>query len=345
MRQIVMSSLSGRLHLFVGALVVCCTLLLTGCSPFTGLFDRHTPPARPPRPAGGPANASVPVTGCGRSMPTMPGSSINLTINVNPALARGNATRMYIVHVPSGYRQNQALPLVLAFHGHGGNAGEMERVTGFSQLADGQNFIVVYPQGLLEGDSGLTFWATGAVDYGVDDVQYVSGVLDDVEQRLCVDTHRIYAAGFSNGGGMTGLLACRLSGRIAAFAAVSGQFFFPVGGCHPGRAVPVLEVHGTADRIVPYMGVPASQDPVRPLPTIPDWLRDWATRDNCSARPVVFLQTLAVIGEQWMGCQGNTTVIHYRMENGDHVWPDTLGDQPGSTAIWNFLQSHPLPTS
>jgi polyhydroxybutyrate depolymerase len=77
-----------------------------------------------------------------------------------------------------------------------------------STLADAQNFIAVYPQGLIEPGTDKPFWAEiGPIDFGDDDVLFVSNILDDLQKNYCVDAHRIYATGFSNGGGMTTLLA------------------------------------------------------------------------------------------------------------------------------------------
>jgi polyhydroxybutyrate depolymerase len=235
---------------------------------------------------------------------------------------------------------------MLIFHGFGGNDVGMERSTGFSQLADQEDFIAVYPQGLPHGDGGKPFWAdVGPIDYGIDDALFVSDVLNDLQAKFCVDSRRIYATGFSNGGGMTNLLACRLAGRIAAFAPVSGDFYAIPAGCHPGRPVPILDFHGTADPVLPYNGISINMNPAWPLPAIPRWLQDWAARDSCAHAPATFLRESRITGEQWTGCQGNAIVVHYRIEGGGHAWPPPIGGRSGAAVIWSFFQSHPLPGS
>jgi polyhydroxybutyrate depolymerase len=67
----------------------------------------------------------------------------------------------------------------------------------------------------------------------VNDILFVSDLLTHLQGMLCIDPYHIYAPGFSNGGGMTNLLACRLAERIAAFAPVSGSYPPVPGGCHP----------------------------------------------------------------------------------------------------------------
>ena len=285
----------------------------------------------------------VPTTGCGKASSIRPGTSADQQIAAHPAVSRGHITRSYLVHVPATYQVDQLQAVVLVYHGHGGNAADAESSSGFSLLADQRDFIAVYPQGLLD-DDGLPFWASiGPIDYGIDDALFVSDVLTKLQRDFCVDPQRIYATGFSNGGGMSGFLACKLAKRIAAFAPVSGNYYSLPGGCHPGRSVPILEIHGTADSIVPYAGIPASENPIWPLPSVPQWLQDWASRDGCTGGPVIFLQTSDVTGEQWMNCKENASVVHYRIEGGDHSLPSTIGGHSAAVIIWGFFQANRLP--
>ncbi|MDQ6660921.1 MAG: ferulic acid esterase, partial [Chloroflexota bacterium] len=283
-------------------------------------------------------------TGCGQASPIPPGSSANMTISSHPAESEGEHTRTYRVHIPKAYDTHIPLAVVLVFHGYSGNAAGMESSTGFSQLADQQHFIAVYPQGLPDGEGGKPIWASiGPFDYGIDDALFVSDMLNDLQSKLCIDAHRIYVTGSSNGGGMSGFLACRLARRIAAFAPISGNFYAIPDGCHPGRAVSILNIHGTKDPILPYTGIPASVNPQWPLPSIPQWLQEWARQDSCTNGPKTFLQKSSVTGEQWTDCKGNATVVHYRIEGGGHSWPSAIGGQSAANVIWLFLQNHPLP--
>src|SRR5579863_193026 len=288
-------------------------------------------------------NSLVATTGCGHPSPIAQGNSDFQTIAADPAKAEGSQTRTYRIYIPSMYQDQQQLPVVLVFHGYGGRSYEIEEITGFSDLAEQQHFIVVYPDGLEDGHNNAQFWANGgaADSYGIDDVQFVSDVLNDVQRKFCVDAHRIYATGFSNGGGMTDFLACRLAMRIAAFAPVSGNFLPTPGGCHPGRPVSILEIHGTADTTVPYNGDSSSPNhPPGSEEAIPAWLHNWAVRDGCTRGLEPFLQTASFIAEQWTGCQGHVAVVHYRIEGGGHIWPDAIGDQTCASVIWKFFQNY-----
>jgi polyhydroxybutyrate depolymerase len=145
---------------------------------------------------------------------------------------------------------------------------------------------------------------------------------------------------------MTNLLAARLAGRIAAFASVSGSYYPVPGGYHPVRPVPFLEIHGTADRTVPYNGS-VSKD----YPSVTSWLLTWVEKDHCSSRPDIFLIQRTVIGEQWLGCRAGSVVIHYRILHGGHMWPQLLFREQmqkkwsfvtATTLIWQFFLAHPM---
>lgn len=316
-----------------GIALLVCMLILAGCSS-SGSGGSQTGVGQS---QAGSGKASA---GCGKAPPSAAGNSDDET------MISGGLTRGYRLHIPAGYQADRGQALVLDFHGHGAQDYGEEAYSGFSVLADKDDFIVVYPQGTI-GPDGQTGWASGgSIDPAINDVFFVSDLLNHLQSILCIDAQRIYAAGISNGGGMTGLLACQLSGRIAAFAPVAGAFYPIVGGCHPDRAVPILEFHGTADPLVTYTGVPRVS-----LPPIPQWLQGWATRDGCTGGPTIFFKKAEVTGEQWTGCQGGATVVHYRIDGGGHTWPGafnipllgyTTHTINATALMWQFFQAHPL---
>lgn len=274
----------------------------------------------------------------------MPGTSGNVTVAVRPAVSEGFSTRSYRVHPPASYDGTRPLAVVLDFHGYGGTAAGQDGPAGFSALAEREDFLAVYPQGLPDGPGGAPFWASvGTIDHGIDDIAYTNTVLDSLERAFCVDPRRIYVTGFSNGGGMVGFLACRLANRIAAFAPVSGNFYEPPDGCDPARPVPILDFHGSADTVLPYDGLPARENPEWPLPPILGWLAQWAARDGCAPGPETFLNEPSVEGLRWTGCRSGTAVVHYRIVGGGHAWPPAIDGQPANEVIWRFFQTYTLP--
>ena len=278
--------------------------------------------------------------GCGKPSPIAPGTS------ATQMLFSGGMLRFYLLHIPRGYQSTVGQPLVLNFHGHSSNALQQRSRTGFSALADRHDVIVAYPQGVV-GPDLHTGWDTGPRrNPSTNDVLFVSALLQHLQANWCVNPHRIYATGFSNGGGMTNVLACKMAGSFAAFAAVSGAFPAVPGGCHPARPVPFMELHGTADTTVPYTGSLA-----KGYPPIALWLRQWAQRDDCTSGPTIFYKQANVIGEKWSGCRDDVTIIHYIIGGMGHMWPRHMvmrtpahTTTPDATAlIWTFFQDYSLP--
>lgn len=328
-------------------------LLFGGCGISLFLFENgaFAPTGQPPT-GNGAVDRPVQTTGCSKGAPIEPGTSTTETMQ------SGGISRTYLLHLPRGYTHTTRVAAVLIFHGSDPAdpllLTNLEQNTDFSHLADQEHFIAVYPLAteihtrilfLNIGPSRMR-WNTGSMDDpAVNDVLFISDLLNHLQATLCVDPQRIYATGFSSGGGMTGVLACLLAGRIAAFAPVSGSFFVTSAGCYPAHPVSLLEFHGTGDTKVPYTGSHAGGDV---LPSLPQWLRDWATRDGCSSGPTPFFTRSDVTGEQWTKCKDGSAIVHYRIAGGGHAWPGS--SMPGATQmiqatplIWQFFQEHPLP--
>ncbi|MGH2515283.1 MAG: extracellular catalytic domain type 1 short-chain-length polyhydroxyalkanoate depolymerase [Ktedonobacterales bacterium] len=353
-------SRSFRLSLLVCALVAIC---VTGCAmvvtpaqsplagksvtlPRAGVHGIAPQGTAAPLGAGAATILNRPLasTGCNKPSPVRAG-----TTSLD-GLVSGGRRRVYRVHVPLGYTPRVPVPLVLNFHGHGSNAANQERMTGFSALADRYDFLVVYPQGVV-GPDNRTGWNSGGPNKpGSNDVLFVSDLLTKMQSEFCVDPTRIYATGFSNGGAMTSVLACALAGRIAAFASVSGSYYPLVGGCHPGRPVSVLEFHGTGDYTVPYVG-----RAVTDLMPVPNWLQGWVGRDACASEPAIEAMAGHATLYTWTGCAGDAVVQHYRISGWGHRWPalpattaqerNDGGAPVASVLIWNFFAAHPLPSA
>ena len=116
------------------------------------------------------------------------------------------------------------------------------------------DFLVVYP----EGTGFPRRWRAGGWPGDpMADVVFISDLIDTLSAEYNIDPARIYANGLSNGGGMSFLLGCALSDRIAAIGGVAGAYALPLEDCLPSRPVPMIIFHGTVDAIVPYLGGPS----------------------------------------------------------------------------------------
>jgi polyhydroxybutyrate depolymerase len=308
-------------------------LLLIGCAP-SAVISQATP-----------SHAIRPVrfsrsAGCNKRSPFLPGTSQEEMVH------QAGQARWLLLHIPAHYRSTLGYPLILSFHGHGSNAEAQERLSGFSQLADQAGFIVAYPQG-VRGADGKAGWNTGPWNYPhSNDLAFTAAALSSIQGQLCVNLRRIYATGFSNGGGMTMVLACTMAATFAAIAIVSGGIHPVAGGCHPVRAVSLLEIHGTADQIVTYNGNALNDHE----PPVQQTLSTWAELDGCTHQPVISSPLVQVLIERWQDCRDGTAVLHYRLAGGVHTWPRS-GIAPridghsihATTVIWQFLQAYSLP--
>ena len=290
----------------------------------------------------GPTGAGRMGSACGVTPAVAPGTSAEQQVAVDPKVQLGHARRSYRLHVPARYAAMQPVPVLLDSHGYGGSAESEEKGSSYDHLADRDGFLAVYPQGLTAQDA--PGWASAArLDLGVDEIAYFGAVLDQLERQFCVDQRRVYATGFSNGGGMTEMLACYLSNRIAAVAPVSGNYYLAAKQrCRPPRPVAILATHGTADPVIPYAGVSRAENPGWPLLSIPDFMASWAARDGCQSEPVTFLDSQDVTGLRWEGCVGRVSVVHYRWNGGGHALPAEIGGEPAREVIWRFLASYSL---
>jgi len=183
------------------------------------------------------------------------------------------------------------------------------------------------------------------------DVKFISDLIDQLETDYAIDPARIYANGLSNGGGMSYLLACELSDRIAAIGSVAGAYTYPSDLCQPERPMPLIAFHGTADPIVPFSGGPSESFDV-PFPNVPAWMSAWAERNQCAAE--TDLPSVAeVSGVAYNQCSQSAEVVFYTIKGGGHSWPggdplptwivgETSQSISATDLMWQFFLEHPM---
>ncbi len=265
--------------------------------------------------------------------------------------------RTYLVHAPESISESAGAPLVLALHGRFGSGRQMRRSSGFDGIADREGFIVAYPDGFKRS------WADGRGevkkgDREIDDVKFVSALIDELAAKYPVDKERVYACGMSNGGFMSMRLACMLSDKVHAAAAVGSTFGEDLSRqCEPGRAVPVMIVMGNADPIVPFSGGRVEKSNFQgKLLSAFDAAQWWSANDGCEKSPSG--ETVIdgaddgtrAIEKTWRGCRDDASVVLIEIENGGHTWPGddqylpvrmvgkTSQDFDASEKIWSFFK-------
>ncbi len=268
--------------------------------------------------------------------------------NVYDSLEVDGITRVYRLYIPASYTGTEAVPLVLNLHGYGSNSLEQFLYGNFINIADTANFIIAMPEGTVDLVGNLS-WNTFGLS-SVDDIGFLSQFIDFVSSQYNIDQERIYSAGMSNGGFMSYDLACLLGNKITAIASVTGSMnVLRIADCNPGRAVPVMQIHGTMDGTVPYLGNIA----FAPIDSVVSFWRanntcisnatfenvpDINTTDNCTAEHYV-----------WDCPITSSSVEFYKIIGGNHSWPGALVninttnmDFSASAEIWRFFSQYKL---
>ncbi|HQV33851.1 MAG TPA: PHB depolymerase family esterase, partial [Calditrichia bacterium] len=283
---------------------------------------------------------------------------------VRRSLVVAGDTREYLLYIPSAYDGSEAWPLVFNFHGHQSNAAnQMNTHSKMNIIADTAHFLVAYPEGKqvnFPGFGTAPGWvvpSVTAVD-GQNDLAFVGRMLTDIQDTVNVDEGRIHATGWSNGCMFAFYVGCQFEEIFASVGGVSGPMTVGMpDACRGSRPLSTLLIHGTADPVVPFTGIP---NLVLPVPETPSF---FAARNNCSRDSILtFLpdvdstdqSTVTLI--EYPNCQGGhldpaIETVFYRVENGGHAWPGTAPDFLGNTnydingseEIWHFFKRNPYP--
>lgn len=260
-------------------------------------------------------------------------NSTYYTINVN------GVQRSLLFHLPAGYVQGSKLPVLFNFHGYGSDASTQEVLSDMSRLADKYGFIVIYPEGLYDA-GGKQFWNTHLSQDQQTDLDFVREMLRLLDIYYGYEPTRVYATGFSNGGGFANLLANKMSDTFAAVSSVAGAYFnyneYPL-----PRPVPIIAFHGTTDTVVPFDGFFI-------LPAVYDWVNDWIVKNACAPTADVIVDAGDIYAERWAtDCE--STVELYTIKGKGHSWPgatlseaDNTNQINASQIMIEFFAKHPL---
>ena len=271
----------------------------------------------------------------------------------NGSIVSSGVKRTYLLYVPKSYNSAAPSPLVISIHGYAEWPAHQMQQSRWNYLAEQYGFIVVYPSGLGLPKRWRIGGMRGSASDPLPEVTFISELIDKLAGRYNIDPARIYANGFSNGGGMSFVLSCQLSERIAAIGSVAGAYLMPWSACQPARPVPTIVFHGTADPIVPYLGGPSRSFNL-PFPSVPEWVEALARQQGCSGAPQVIPAEGKVSGVQYTGCAAGAEVVFYTIEDGGHAWPGgkplpkfivghTSADIDATRTMWAFFQRHRLP--
>jgi polyhydroxybutyrate depolymerase len=285
------------------------------------------------------------------------------------SLMHNGLERTFRIHLPGRAASSFQKPLVIALHGRGGNGESMIFLTrrGFNNLADRDTFIVVYPDGIDRN------WNDGRMDEeaddrahreNIDDVGFISALIDHMINNYNADPGRVYVTGISNGAIMSYRLGCELSSKITAIAPVDGNIpFLIMHECSPAEPVSVLAINNVEDPLVPFEGgeIWGHFHRVRlgKVMSVNESIGFWVRRNNCSEIPLIDQMPdtdpadgTRVLRKRFINGIDGTEVVLYKVDGGGHTWPGgvqylpawligkTSRDINANEVIWNFFKRH-----
>lgn len=269
---------------------------------------------------------------------SLPEGSSHRTIEI------GGSNRRYLIRVPPGYDGSTKTPVVFLFHGLGGDPQAVVNTTSMDDLADDGDTILVAPlgRGRVPGWDYRT-----PISDPTSDLAFVRDLVLEVKKEACVDSSRVYAAGFSNGSVLALALACDGTTEFTAYGAVSGPYWDS--SCKKAPAASLIYFHGLKDTVVDYDG---ANTVIGRLPPVNDVMADWAAHDRCPPASATTTVSDHVRHFAWTACKEGSAVDVYVVDNGGHRWP---GGKPypsgrvsglmtqeidASRLIWKFFERH-----
>ena len=257
-------------------------------------------------------------------------------------LVHDNIDRFYYLYKPSNLDTNSSVAVLFALHGYGSSAMTHFNYTNYEPIANGNNFIVVYPQGTTS--NGLnTHWNNGGwtSKSTAKDIEFIDTVIDYLKVKISIDETRVYSSGMSNGGYMSYHLACNLDNTFAAIVSVTGSMTNDTyDNCYPSHPIAAMQIHGVQDTTVPYLGSGWSK-------SIDDVIDYWVTYNSCSNEPQRLIKYSSQMGlinfDTYSGCMNDVNVkliLHPEM---GHNWPFIQSfNIDASQEIWDFVSKYDL---
>ena len=245
--------------------------------------------------------------------------------------------RTYWLYVPDG--SDASTPLVLVFHGYGGNAEGY--CPAMLDVAEREGFAVCYPQGEKDA-KGKNCWNVGYdVQQGLkrDDVGFVKALVKHIRKKHGIGKDNVFMSGMSNGGEMTYFMAYKYPELFNAFASIAGLTMeWAYKAWKAKRPVPLMEVHGTADKTSMWEGDPQDTGGWGPYIAVPAAVGYWAAQARCTHEETSELPRKGehpVILHRYLGGDDGIEIRLYEVQGAKHSWH--LSDMDTCEEMWRFF--------
>lgn len=300
----------------------------------------------------------VAAVGCGSGSSehggAAPGSATTVAVEADAGVPVGRSSETIVVdgvsrtyHLYRPAQLSSPAPLVVMIHGGFGSGTQAETAYRWDQQADAGHFMVVYPDGLDRAwnvEGGGCCGSSARDD--VDDVGFITQMVNEIGQSVAIDASRVYATGMSNGAIMSYTLACHTD-LFAAIAPVAGT---QLTACPDPNPVSIIHIHGLDDQNVPFDGGEGQGVAKIDGPAVASVVAQWRTIDDCQAPTVSSAEPVTT---STASCADGRAVELVTIEGAGHQWPGSVprtGPRPGdppsqaldaTETIWQFFSNHP----
>lgn len=251
-------------------------------------------------------------------------------------------SRLYSYYIPSTYQSGDKFPLMITLHGRAFNATQQLADSQFDKMAESEGFFLIAPNCVtIDNDNnlaseGYTFRDLSGVPannirwnamypfydiYGVNDVAYISALIDYFAENFGIDTDRVYLTGMSNGALMSMRLATELDDKIAGIGAVAGTISYEFMENGITGPMKIVMINGDED---PTVSIDGSSYYSPSIWEAAAWFNEQL---GITGDPVITELPQAVeedptkvVKYEWPEKDGSQVVI-YLVEGGGHTWP------------------------
>lgn len=255
----------------------------------------------------------------------------------------GRENRDLILEYPKN-SANIPVPLVLIFHGGGGNSSWMQRHSSELQellLKDG------YAVAFMDGTGRFLQMHTWngehccgyAAEKKIDDVGYIDAAIDNITEKYLIDESNIFLVGHSNGGMIVYRAAGMTRHAIKGAIGVSTAVF--VDQPAPKRSFSLLMVHAKDDEVVPYTGgmstnKKAVRTQTRPYMAFDDGVLLWKKHLHCGRDSQKYITNSVLMRSA--NCADGNFIRALQLETGGHEWNKKIEGISMPKIILQFMQ-------
>ena len=243
--------------------------------------------------------------------------------------------RTFIMHIPSAYKGDKPVPLVIDYHPIGGSGNGQFNSSPYKAMTDPEGVITLYPDGTSKPGGMGNGWNVGPCCSNDDDVKFSYAMIDKLKEIACIDPQRIYATGFSMGGGMSNHVACMMSDVFAAVAPAAMDLNKTNSAqCKMSRPISVINFRGTNDPVCKYQGGDSGFNDGLNFLGAEGTFKFWAEKNGCTGSPSKNSNGC----DEYSNCQDGVKVVLCTKQGGGHDYGD-------ASIGWPFLKQFTLPAS